>query len=198
MTNISASQRCAAFVALLGTLILIAGVMMSGFGLSHHIGPEISARTAQLDALREHLKRLSLKPTTGERPGDRRADSAGLFLPSSAPGSAGAMLQSRLITLTAQADGRVASARVATPTDQDQLKRISVEISAEIKINGLRNLLHAVETAKPLMVVDRLGVRRIEPATNGISTSREQQDPSLKVVLRVSSYLNADSGEDKP
>lgn len=198
MTNTSAYHRCAAFLALLGALIVIVGVMMSGFGLSLHIRPEISARSAQLNALRGHLERLSRTPAAGEQPGDRGTATAGLFLPQSAPGSAGAMLQSRLITLTADAGGRVASARVAAPADQDQLKRISIEISAEIKINGLRDLLHAVETAKPLMVVDRLSVRRVEPEINGGPASRAQQDPSLKVVLLVSSYLNADSGAGKP
>lgn len=198
MTNTSAYHRCTAFLALLGALLLIAGVMMSGFGLSHQFGPEIAARTAQLSALRGHLERLSLKPESGETPGDRSTDAAGLFLPDSTPGSAGAILQSRLISLTAKAGGRVASARVAAPTEQDRLKRISVEISAEVKVNGLRDLLYAVETAKPLMVVDRLGVRRIAPEASGASTSRAQQDPSLKVVLRVSSYLNAGTGDDKP
>ncbi len=192
-----AYHRLAALLTLLVVLMLLAGIMMSGFNLAQRQQAEVSARATHLTALRSHIARLSSSIAKPGLAGNRREDVERFFLPASAPGAAGALLQSRLITLTEKAGGRVSSARVSAPVKQDSLNRISVDITVEIKTKGLRDLLLAIETGTPVTIIDRLSVRRIDDPDGDRSTSSAQQDPLLNVTLRISSYMVSIDGTVK-
>mgnify|MGYP001555876670 FL=1 len=96
--TVHAINRPAALVMLFGLLAGLAGIMLGGFSLAQRLQEHVAADTAHLAVLRPQIKRLSTVPLQPEA--TQAHDDVGRFLlPASAPGTASARLQSRLITL---------------------------------------------------------------------------------------------------
>lgn len=74
-------------------------------------------------------------------------------------GVAGAALAGQLANYLQQAGGRLKSTTVLEPVLDPPLIRIAVRLRGEIDLAGLRSLLHRVENAEPVLIVERIALQ---------------------------------------
>jgi general secretion pathway protein M len=95
-------------------------------------------------------------------------------------GTAGAELQRVISEIARQHALSLRSTQVAPPKREADLTMLAVDVSLQGGMEGLRALLHAVETGAPMLFIDGLAVKTLQqqqPATD----RPVQLDISLKV-----------------
>lgn len=159
--------------------LLVGALALSGLMA---IGPFLKNAALQEDvaALRTLLaqhERLAL--ATAGRPTNPTGQE--MLLVGETTGIAGAELQRVVVELARQHAMSFRSTQVAPPTREEDLTVIALETSLQGRIEGLRGLLHAVETGAPMLFVEGLSIKPI-------GTPAAQQPTSLDVNLRVRGY----------
>lgn len=82
---------------------------------------------------------------------------------------AGATLAGQLGAFLQEVGGLVDSTQVLEPVLDPPVQRIGVRLRGAVDLEGLRSFLHMVETAEPIMTVERLTVRSEDlAATSGL------------------------------
>lgn len=114
-----------------------------------------------------------------------------LLLEGETIGIAGANLQKLLSGLVAEHGGAASSIQILPPKDDGNLVRISMSLSISVNIDGLRDILHALETGAPLLFIDDLGVRSDMDSFG--ATDVHFMGP-LDVTLQVSGYASGREG----
>jgi general secretion pathway protein M len=69
--------------------------------------------------------------------------------------------------------------------EQGSLGRVALRLSISVGIDGLRDIVHAIETGKPLLFVDDLTVRTVQQKDGG--TDPHYLGP-LQVDLQLSGF----------
>jgi len=128
---------------------------------------------ASLPALRRRLE--VLRSSTGAK----------AFLPDTAPGLGAAEMQGVVQKLVSSAGATLRSSRTLPHTLEEGFSRLGVELELIASAAALAALLHAMETAEPVILVDRLAVQVPE---NGAGAATPDGQPLLNVSLRVVSY----------
>jgi hypothetical protein len=116
-------------------------------------------------------------------------DPGALMLHGETAGIAGAALQRLVNDRVGAAGGQGSSFQLLPPREADGTVRLALGFAMRIDIEGLRDVLHAIETGEPLLFVDDIALRRLENAAGegGGDSSR-----LLDVTMQVSSFLARD------
>ncbi len=112
---------------------------------------------------------------------------ASLLLEGDKTGIAGANLQRLLSELIAEHGGTASSFQVLPPKEDGNLMRIPMSLSISVGIDGLRDILHGLETGTPLIFIDDIVVRSAQESFGA-------PDPHylgpLEVSLQVSAFAS--------
>lgn len=100
-------------------------------------------------------------------------------------GVAGANLQSLLNALVNADGGTALSFQILPPKEDGNLMQISVSVSINVGIDGLRDIVHSLETGVPLLFIDDITVRAIH---NDFRATPPNFLGPLDVTLQVSGY----------
>jgi general secretion pathway protein M len=164
--------------------LLAIGLAAVSLGLAAAIALVPIARTDAMRneaaAIRDLVSRAErLRREAGANAVSPRRD---LLVPGATDGIAGAELQ-RVVSELARASAlNLRSTQIAPPKREADLTAVSVDASMQGNINGVRALLHALETGSPLLFVEGLSLRTV--------TERQapHQPVSLDISLKVRGY----------
>ena len=118
----------------------------------------------------------------------RDSASAKAFLPDAASGLRVAEMQGALAKMASAAGAALRSSRTLPQTAEEGFASLGVELDLVASASVLAGLLHAIETAEPMILVDRLAVQVPE---NGAGAKTADGEPQLNVSLRVISYARS-------
>lgn len=112
--------------------------------------PQLRAKVGYEDNLRkEHAELAAL------------GQDKSLLLDGAKTGVAGANLQSLVNALVIANGGTASSIQILPPKEDGNLMQISVSISINVGTDGLRDIIHTLETGTPLIFIDDVTVRAI-------------------------------------
>jgi general secretion pathway protein M len=108
-----------------------------------------------------------------------------LLLDGETAGIAGANLQKLISDIVLEHGGASSSLQLLPTSEDGSLVRIALRLSISVGIDGLRDIVHGIETGKPLLFIDDLSVRAVEDREG----SRDQHYLGpLDVTLQVSGF----------
>lgn len=132
-------------------------------------------QTAALQELEAHIGRLEERLVTREqvlaelRHLERLAELDPRLMQAETAAVAGATLAGDLGAFLEAAGGLVETTQVLEPVLDPPVQRIGVRLRGAVDLEGLRSFLHMIESAEPLMTVERLTVRSEDlAATSGL------------------------------
>ncbi len=120
-----------------------------------------------------------------------RSQDASLLLEGDKTGIAGANLQRILSGVVAEHGGTASSFQVLPPKEDGNLMRIPVGLSISVGIDGLRDILHSLETGTPLIFVDDIVIRS---AQEDFGAPDPHYLGPLEVTLQVSAFASHSGG----
>lgn len=88
---------------------------------------------------------------------------------------ASARLQSELQQMVEAAGGQLTSRQILPADTDEQPPKIRVRVRLRAETPALRDLLYAIETARPFMFVDQLSIRSLSRSTSTRSSSRARR-----------------------
>ena len=110
-----------------------------------------------------------------------------LLIEGETTGIAGANLQKLLTGLITQHGGKATSLQILPPKEDGNLVRIPMSLSIRVDMDGLRDVIHSLETSTPLIFIDDIAIR-------AESFEFRVPDPHymgpLDVTLQVSGYAH--------
>lgn len=112
-------------------------------------------------------------------------EDARLMLEGETLGIAGANLQKLMSGLVAEHGGTASSFQLLAPTEDGNLMRIPMSLSISIGIDGLRDILHRIETGYPLIFIDDIAIRSTQ---DGFRVPDPNYIGPFDVTLQVSGY----------
>ena len=176
------------------TLGVLAAVLWVAFGFA--VLPYIkifslfeeSATTQQLvDSLDRQVSKQ--QKISEKNAGSNSARPEEAFVTGETTGIAGAGLQSRLAELIGRNGGRVKALLVLPPSQGAKANLVSVNVVANVSLEGLREILYDIETSIPILFVDNIAIsvgedRRDKKANRG--------PVRVDVTMLVSGYRSLD------
>ncbi len=153
--------------------LALAAVLLPVLGFRAGLIEETERAERQLD----HQTRLLERRPALERQRDAlKAAGSPDFLQGTTPALAGADLQARMTDLATARGARVQSAQVMEEREEENgFRRIAVQLRLSADPRALRDLLHAVESGRPRLMVDGLAVRALRLGT-------DQMDVTFTVI----------------
>lgn len=112
-------------------------------------------------------------------------DASLLLLEGETTGIAGANLQKLMSGLVLEHGGAASSLQILPPKEDGNLVRIPMSLSISVGIDGLRDILHGLETGTPLIFIDDITIRT--ESDDFRATDPHYLGP-LDVTLQVSGY----------
>jgi general secretion pathway protein M len=97
-------------------------------------------------------------------------------------GMAGAELQHLISELARKSGLSLRSTSVTAPRREADLTVIGVDVALLGQMEGLRSLLHAIETGAPILFIETLSIKSVPPY------QAVQQPMALDITLRVRGY----------
>lgn len=169
MANLSPGvRRLLAVALLLLPLLASAAIVVVSLG-------QAERQTAALQELEAHIGRLEERLVTREqvlaelRHLERLAELDPRLMQAETAAVAGATLAGDLDAFLKAVGGLVDSTQVLEPVLDPPVQRIGVRLRGAVDLEGLRSFLHMIESAEPLMTVERLTVRSEDlAATSGL------------------------------
>lgn len=175
-----------AIVILFAALLMLAGIAALPYFKISELDGEIAQMQAQLPELRAkvaHENDLKKEHTDLASLGQEKS----LLLEGDKTGVAGANLQSLLNAMVTSNGGTASSIQILPPKDDGDLVQISVSVSLNVGIDGLRDIIHNLETGTPLIFIDDITVKTIRQDFKPL-------DPHyigpLDVTLQVSGFAS--------
>jgi general secretion pathway protein M len=166
-------RRVAALSLLALALGLAAVAALAPFAEMLAAGEEIAVMNDQIAQQERLLRAAARRPAHAARDMLVTGDTSGL---------AGAELQ-RVLTEQARRSGlSLRSAHVAPPKRETDLAAIGVEVSLQGQMEGLRALIHAIETGTPVLFIETLSIKSVP------SYQPVPQPAALDVTLRIRGY----------
>lgn len=182
-------------VSRLAALLVLALALLAGWGAT--VVPYRAVLAAQEDGLAERRERLErLTRIADGVPALTRAletlaqvpASGDPYLSGGSDPLAAAALHGLLGRLAEQAGVAVSMVAPVAVTDAQDAGRVALSVGASGPLDGVRRLLHAVETERPLLFVEELEL--INPSTTAAQMAPSGQ-PVVGVRLRVAGYRRA-------
>jgi general secretion pathway protein M len=112
-------------------------------------------------------------------------DTSLLLLEGETTGIAGANLQKLMSGLVLEHGGAASSFQILPPKEDGNLMRIPMSLSISVGIDGLRDILHGLETGTPLIFIDDITIRA--EAEDFLAPDPNYLGP-LDVTLQVSGF----------
>ncbi len=191
MTNVPGFvNRLAAWSLLAGLVFALYAVMVRPLVNLHEDLDTAQARTADLIT---RFSRIS------DRAGDfqaalqdlqRREASSGLYLTGTTEPVAAAALQTRLSAEIRKNGGEIRTLQALPATEDGGFKRIVVSVRFTTVIASFPQILHALESAEPLLFVDNIEITTRPVAPRGGVIAPE---PPLLVRIDLSGYLRPEA-----
>ena len=161
-------RRCLAVSLLLLPLLASAALVVVPL-------QQAERRAATLEDLEAHVAQLEERLVTREqvlaelRQLERLAELDPRLMQAETAAVAGAALAGTLGGFLAEVGGLVDSTEVLEPVLDPPLQRIGVRLRGAVDLEGLRSFLHMIESAEPIMTVERLTVHSEDlAATEGL------------------------------
>ena len=150
--------------ALLALAVLVGGVALAGllaalpFVRLGTLEQTISDNRSELFTLRKEIAREGQlrKENTALAASDQ--DARLLLLEGETTGIAGANLQKLLSGLVIAHGGEATSFQILPPKEDGNLMRIPMSLSIRVGIDGLRDVIHGLETSTPLIFIDDITI----------------------------------------
>ncbi len=180
----------------LALAILLALLLVPWFGVAAPLIARFERQDAQIAQTSELIARYRQIAAVGPPSGPSTAanDGAGLLLAGASAELTAADLQLRLGKMIAESGGRLRSVQVLPAQSADGLARVTLRVDLQTDVRGLIGILHAIETSRPLLFVDTLGITgprllRVPAGADAAAPSLPTVvDGSLQVVFEVSGY----------
>ncbi|QPK64642.1 type II secretion system protein M [Methylomonas sp. LL1] len=112
----------------------------------------------------------------------------GYFSTSSTEALASAELQNIVKTAVSDAGGQLTSTQGLPGKMNDGFLRISVKVRMTANMEALLGVLHAIETAVPVLIVEQLDINPVRGARNR-STNKVEPSGQLNVSFEVVSFM---------
>ena len=112
----------------------------------------------------------------------------GYFSTSSTEALASAELQTIVKTAVSDAGGQLTSTQGLPGKMNDGFLRISVKVRMTANMEALLGVLHAIETAVPVLIVEQLDINPVRGARNR-STNKVEPSGQLNVSFEVVSFM---------
>ncbi len=134
---------------------------------------DLVEEAAQAERQLDHQRRLmERRPALEQQRDALKAAGSPDFLQGATPALAGADLQARMTDLITARGARVQSTQVMEEREAENgFRRIAVQLRLTADPRALRDLLHAVESGKPRLLVDGLAVRALALGTDQIDVT---------------------------
>lgn len=142
--------------------------------------PELRAQVAHEDKLRKEHEELAAL-----------GQDKSLLLEGDKTGVAGANLQSLINSLVGANGGTASSIQILPPKEDGNLMRISVSVSINVGTEGLRDIIHTLETGTPLIFIDDISVQAIH---DDFRPPEPHYMGPLEVTLQVSGFAAQSGG----
>lgn len=181
----SSATRLSALLLLAATFSIMAVFAIGPFYYLSTLNSEIDRKSPILTKLSKQASRLPELRRENKSLQAPNSKST-LLLDGATTGVAGANLQKFLLNLVKIHNGTASSFQVLPPAGEDRLVRISVTLNVRIETGGLKDMLLALETGKPLLFIDEFKITRDRQGSNNIQ--RGGAGP-LSVTMRVSGYI---------
>lgn len=147
-------------VALLGLAIAAMGVLAAApFVRASWLDAELEQSRTELAALRKAIAHEGALRKENTALAARDKDASQLLLQGETTGIAGANLQKLLGGLVSAHGGTTSSVQILPPVEDGNLMRIPMSLSISVGIDGLRDIVHGLETGLPLIFIDDIAVR---------------------------------------
>jgi general secretion pathway protein M len=176
------SREAAAMAILVVLIVLVVGGLLFAKEMVDATKLELEASTTELEASR---RRLQLPPPPASAVPTQNA-----FLVGANYSLAANALQNYIVENIESNGGKLVSVGVEQPQSGEApgaARRVVVQTTSELEIDGLQSLLHTLETGRPLVLVDNLMVRR--PTTRREGERDDKTAPRLTVELRVMGFF---------
>jgi general secretion pathway protein M len=168
-----------ATIAIAATPFIHVTALESAIAEKQSLLPQLRAKVAYEDKLRkEHADLAAL------------GQDKSLLLEGDKTGVAGANLQSLITSLVSANGGSASSIQILPPKEDGNLMQISVSVSINVGTDGLRDIIHTLETGTPLIFIDDVTVRAIH---DDFRPPEPHYIGPLDVTLQVSGFA-AQSG----
>ncbi len=187
------SQSYSPYVAVATLLIILAAlttIALAPFVRMQTLESAIAEKQSMLPELRakiSHENELKKEHADLAALGQDKS----LLLEGDKTGVAGANLQSLVNALVTGNGGTSSSIQILPPKEDGNLTQISVSVSINVGIDGLRDIVHSLETGTPLIFIDDIIVKTIHADFSPL-------DPHyigpLDVTLQVSGFAAAQDG----
>ena len=174
-------SRALAVALLLGALGLLGGAVVYPFVQAFTAGAE---EIEDLGFRIARLRRVAQSADYWNAQAEKihaRTEAEGQFLEGATPALAAAELQARIKQLAEDAGGTLTSTQASAPREEEGFTRVGVRANMTGTINTLREVLHAVESSRPYLLVSTLNIN----ADRG----RQAQPGQLRVDIEIYGYL---------
>lgn len=177
-----------------GLLVLVVSVVV--FAL---MVPLISAGLAYHEEKNDLLFRLQRQQTIAGREAQvaeqldlikQQFLEQGYFSSSSTEALASAELQNIVKTAVADAGGQLTSTQGLPGKTSDGFLRVAVKVRMTASMEALVGVLHSIETAVPILIVDQLDINPVRGMRNR-KTNKVQPSDQLNVSFQVVSFLRS-------
>jgi general secretion pathway protein M len=156
--SISASAALAVGVLVAG-LALLALLATLPFVRLGGLEQSIASNQTELLELRKEIAREAELRKENSELTSAGQDARVLLLEGETTGIAGANLQKMVSGLILEHGGAASSFQILPPKEDGNLMRIPMSLSISVGIDGLRDIIHGLETGTPLIFVDDITVR---------------------------------------
>lgn len=165
-------------------LTLMAAAAVAPFMRLAALEQSIEQSQSTLAELRRHISR---EGAARKENSDLAAlgEDARLMLEGETLGIAGANLQKLMSGLVGEYGGTASSFQLLPPTEDGNLMRIPMSLSISISIDGLRDILHRIETGTPLIFIDDIAIRTTQ---DGFRAPDPHYIGPFDVTLQVSGF----------
>ena len=169
-------------------LLILAVALLLGFAAAPYT--QIEGLRAQADESRALLsgleKQIARQSALG---GGAGSGPAGLMLSGSTTGIAGARLQKLINDLVSEAGGRASSFQILPAEEAGDMTRLGLSLAMSLDIDGLRDVLHRLETGAPLLFIDDIAIRA---PTSALQEGGPDFLGPLDVTMTVSGFVLKD------
>lgn len=178
-----ASSALAAYAALFAVLLAFGALAT----IPHALSQRASHELAEMLNLHSTLERrvAMLRKSSEEREESTGALPEKLLLKAPTAGIAEAQLQKSLTEILSDHGAEVTSVEFLPREKENELDKVRLRVSARIGLEGLRNVLYAIEAGTPLLFIEQLSVR---PHGDGVRPVSLGAMPRQDVTLVVLGY----------
>lgn len=173
----------------LALVILLIPVLLVALALWWPL-QRIEVQQADLVSLEQRIRALEQRVRVREqvlaelRLLERAAAVDQLLLEAPTPALAGARLQRRVSRIIRRAGGTIRSVQALDPEESQSFLVIGARIDFTVEMEGLREVLHAIESDEPILSVERLTLR---PENDNGGPA----DQAVGTILQVSAFTRA-------